>query len=43
MIGIVAAMDAEILEFEKCMDSVDYTKSIAGCTLTYGKWHCQEY
>ena len=38
MIGIVAAMDAEILEFEKRMDSVDHTKTIAGCTLTYGKW-----
>lgn len=36
MIGIVAAMDAEILEFEKRMDSVDHTKTIAGCTLTYG-------
>ncbi len=38
MIGIVAAMDAEILEFEKRMDVVDHTKTIAGCTLTYGKW-----
>ena len=38
MIGIVAAMDAEILEFEKRMDSVDHTKTIAGCTLIYGKW-----
>ena len=38
MIGIVAAMDAEILEFEKRMDSVNHTKTIAGCTLTYGKW-----
>lgn len=38
MIGIVAAMDAEIHEFEKRMDLVDHTKTIAGCTLTYGKW-----
>lgn len=38
MIGIVAAMDAEIHEFEKRMDVVDHTKTIAGCTLTYGKW-----
>ena len=38
MIGIVAAMDAEILEIEKRMDVVDHTKTIAGCTLTYGKW-----
>ena len=38
MFGIVAALDAEILEFEKRMDSVDHTKTIAGCTLTYGKW-----
>ena len=38
MIGIVAAMDAEIHEFEKRMDIVDHTKTIAGCTLTYGKW-----
>ena len=38
MIGIVAAMDAEIHEFEKRMDLVDHTKKIAGCTLTYGKW-----
>ena len=37
MIGIVAAMDAEIHEFEKRMDVVDHTKTIAGCTLTYGK------
>ena len=38
MIGIVAAMDAEIHEFEKRMDLVDHTKTIEGCTLTYGKW-----
>ena len=38
MIGIVAAMDAEIHEFEKRMDLVDHTKTIAGCTLTYGNW-----
>ena len=38
MIGIVAAMDAEIQEFEKRMDSIDHTKEIAGCVLTYGKW-----
>lgn len=38
MIGIVAAMDAEIHEYEKRMDLVDHTKTIAGCTLTYGKW-----
>ena len=42
MIGIVAAMDAEIHEFEKRMDVVDHTKTIAGCTLTYGKWKGKE-
>lgn len=38
MIGIIAAMDAEIQEYEKKMDCVDSTKTIADCTLIYGKW-----
>ncbi len=38
MIGIIAAMDAEIQEYEKKMDFVEKQKTIADCTLIYGKW-----
>ena len=38
MIGIIAAMDAEIQEYEKKMDFVEKQKMIADCTLIYGKW-----
>lgn len=38
MIGIIAAMDAEIQEYEKKMDFVERQKTIADCTLIYGKW-----
>lgn len=42
MIGIIAAMDAEINEFKKCMDSINAEKTIADCVLTYGSWQNKE-
>lgn len=42
MIGIVAAMDAEIQEFEKRMDRIECEKTISGCTLTFGTWKNKE-
>lgn len=42
MIGIIAAMDAEIHEFIKRMDRIEKTVCVADCEMTYGSWKQKE-